>query len=236
MLEIQSQPQVKVRQSVGFQGSPGARPSFKSSHDSFDRDAIDAERDEKLDQIDEQKRQFDELADELENSDSNIVKKTGKGVRFIASVFGIIGTFVAAKYSSKVAIETLKTVAKNPAIQKTIESAKEAREPLGKLAVIAKDFVTKVAEKPKVKEAIAKVTNSKAANVVREVLKNEKVAKVLEPVKNTLESVKNIKINGKSIQNFVENTMAATTTGSVIVDNVTGRNNDKSNLEVASGV
>ena len=235
MLEIQNQPQVKVQQSANLQHKVSARPSFKAQPDYFDRDAIDAERDEKLSQIEEQKRQMEELADEFENSDNKIVKKTSKGIRFAASAFGVIGTFIAAKYSSKVAIETLKTVAKNPAIQKTFESAKVAQAPLMKAAETAKGFAKLALENPKVQDAISKISNSKYANTVKTFLKNEKVAKVLEPVKKTIDSIKDVKVNKDSVQSFVENTMAATTTGSVIVDNLTGRNNDKSALEVASG-
>ena len=47
--------------------------------------------------------------------------------------------------------------------------------------------------------------------------------------------MKDIKIDGKKVQNAAENTMAVTTTGSVLVDNLTGRNNDKSAIELATG-
>ena len=67
-------------------------------------------------------------------------------------------------------------------------------------------------------------------------MKNEKVVKYAEPLKNTFESIKNTKIDGKKIQNFVENAMAVTTTGSVIVDDLAGRNDEKSATELAAGV
>ena len=76
----------------------------------------------------------------------------------------------------------------------------------------------------------------KYASFLKDFLNNKQVARVFEPLKNTLKSIKEIKINGKSVQSFAENTMAATTTGSVLVDNLTGRNNDKSNIELATGV
>ena len=236
MLEIQSQPQVKIRQAVHFKGKGDFRPVLTSPYDEFDREALEAERDGKLDEIDQQRRQIEELADELESSDSKLVKKTSKGVRFVASALGIVGTFVAAKYSSKVAIETLKTMAKNPSVQKAMDSLKGVKEPVARAAGAVKEFAVGILEKPKVKEVIDKTLNSRAVTAVKSFAKNEKVAKVLEPIKNTLKSVKEIKINGKSIQSAVENTMAATTAGSVLVDNITGRNNDKSSLEVASGV
>lgn len=237
MLEIQSQPQVQAKQAVSFKGEQEYYSrSYGSDPDSFDRGEIDAERDEKLDKINEQKQQFDDLADELENSDNKFVQKAGKGMRFAASVLGLVGTFVVAKYSSKVAIETLKTAANNPAIKSTIEALKGAEGPAKKVLGSVKEMAGKIAENPKVKENIAKLTESKVGKFATSVIKNEKVAKVLEPIANTLKSIKDIKINGKTIQSAVENTMAATTTGSVLVDNLTGRNNDKSVVDLATGV
>ena len=67
-------------------------------------------------------------------------------------------------------------------------------------------------------------------------MKNEKIAKYAEPLKNTINSIKDTKIDGKKIQNFVENAMAVTTTGSVIVDDLAGRNDEKSATELAAGV
>ena len=236
MLEIQNQPQVKLQKSVNSGCQMSQRPSFKSSHDGFDRSEIDAKRDGTLEKIDEQRQQFDDLADEWESSDNKYVKKAGKGVRFISTILGLAGTFVVAKYSSKVAIETLKSVAKSPAIQKTVSTLKTAQEPAKKALSSVKGIVKDAINKPIVKDNLKKVVDSKAFKVAKEILNNKNVAKVLEPLKNTLKSIKEIKINGTSIQAFAENTMAASTTGSVFVDTMTGRNNDKSNIELAAGV
>jgi hypothetical protein len=235
MLEIQNQPQVQVKPAVSFKGNSHNSPSFTSLSDAFDRSSIDAERDEKLEQIDEQRQQFDDLANELEKSDSKIAKKASKGIRIASTILGLVGTFVVAKYSSKVAIETLKTMSNNPAVQKTLESLKGAKEPAKKVLDSAKKTVSEILKKPAIKENIDKIANSKIGKTVAETLKNEKVAKVLEPIKKSLKSVKDIKVNGSSVQSFIENTMAATTTGSVLVDNLTGRNNNKSNVELATG-
>ena len=52
MLEIQNQPQVQVKQAVSFKGS--GETAYKTSpmgNDYFDRDSMEAERDAKVDEI-----------------------------------------------------------------------------------------------------------------------------------------------------------------------------------------
>jgi hypothetical protein len=209
--------------------------SFKSNVSDIKYD-IENERDEKIDQFTKDQDDWNDFAEQLENSDNKVVKKTGKAARFVATLFGLAGAFVGAKYGSKLAIETLKSVANNGSSKKIIESLKGLKEPATKVIKSIGDNAKKVAETPFVKENLAKLENSKFGQVVSGFVKNEKVAKVLEPVKNTLKSMKDIKIDGNKIQNFIENTMAVTTTGSVLVDDLAGRNNDKSTVELASGV
>lgn len=237
MLEIQNQPQVQAVQQVSFKGM--GDNSYKTSPmepDYFDRDAMEAERDAKMDEINQSRQGLDDLADELENSDNKISKKTGKGLRVIATLIGLAGTFVMAKYSSKFVIETLKNAAKSPAIKSTVESVKGMGEPLKKAANGLKEYAKKAIQNPTIKKEIDTLKNTKIAQKVVEFAKNEKVASVLKPLKETLKSIKDIKINGKSIQSGLENTMAAVTTGSVLVDDLAGRNNHKSNVEIASGI
>ena len=42
-------------------------------------------------------------------------------------------------------------------------------------------------------------------------------------------------VNGDKVQTSIENTMAASTTASVIIDDLAGRNNNKSNVDLALG-
>lgn len=237
MLGIQNQTHIQPSQAVSFKGEGDYRSYISDEgYDSFDRDSIDAERDEKMDKLNEQKQQFEDLAQELENSDNKYAKKAGKGIRFAAAICGIVGTFIMAKYSSKVAIETIKQYANNPAGKKVLESLEGAKEPAKKAFDGIKKYAKKFVEKPAIKSKIDKLVNSKTGKMVTDALNNEKVAKLLDPVKKSLSSLKDIKLNGKNIQSAIENTMAATATGSVIVDNLTGRNNKKSNAELATGV
>lgn len=233
MLSIQNQPQVQARQAVNFKGEGDYHSYAASSPDYFDRADAEAERDEKIDKINESRQGFEDLADELENSDNKYAKKAGKGVRLAASLFGLAATFVMAKYSSKLVIESLKTATKNPALKTTIEALEK---PLGGIAKGVSETASKVIKNRKVLKGIVKLKNSNIGQAAIKLAKNPTVAKIVEPIANTLKSMKNVKINGASIQSAIENTMAATTTGSVLVDNLTGRNNGKSTVELATGV
>jgi cell fate (sporulation/competence/biofilm development) regulator YlbF (YheA/YmcA/DUF963 family) len=240
MIGIQSQPQLQSSQTAPFrEPHGGAKISFKSSeidNDDFSKEDIEAERDAKVDDINKQKEDWDNLADELENSDNKFSKKLAKPIRWCASLLGLAATFVLAKYSSKLTLETLKSFTKTEGAKATIDSLKNAKEPIKNVIQSGKKIVNEAIQNPKVQECIKSLKDSKAGKAVAEFMKNEKVAKVLEPLKTTFESIKNIKIDGAKIQSGVENTMAATTTASVAVDNLTGRNNGKSNLDLATGV
>lgn len=210
--------------------------SFKGDVSDIKR-KIEDEGQEKRNQYKKDQADWDEFADNLENSDNKILKKGSKIFRIGAALFGIAATFVGAKVGSKVAIETLKTLGKEGSTARTvIDGAKKMKEPLVNTFKAIAGGVKKVAETPAVKELAQKLKASKLGTKISNVLKNEKVASALEPLKTTLKSVKDIKIDGKKIQSFVENTMAGVATGSVVVDDLAGRNNNKSNAELAAGV
>jgi len=238
MLSIQAQNSVNSHQQVNFKGSEKAERSYfdDESYDEFDREAIEADRDEKIDQINQSRDDLETLADELDKNGGKVGQKASKFIRYGATIMGIAATFIAAKVSSKLAIETLKSFGNSKGAQSVINTVKSAKEPLGKVVEGAKNLADKAIKSPVVKENLEKITNSKIGQKTAEILKNEKVIKILEPVKNTLKSMKDIKLNGAKIQSYTENIMAATTTGSVIVDDIAGRNKNKSNAELATGV
>lgn len=211
---------------IGIQHYPNVTANavaFKSLNEST-QDAKN-ERDKKLQDINNEKAEWEEFANQLENSDVKIIKKSSKLARFCASAFGLAATFIGAKYGSKIAIESLKTLGKSPT-SKTIT---------GHIAGIG-EKIKGYANSPIVKDTVEKMKGTNAYQAVEGFFKNEKVAKILEPVKNTVNSIKNTKINGQKVQSCVENTMAGVTTGSVLVDNIAGRNDDKSIVELASAV
>lgn len=208
---------------------------FKSRVSDIKRD-IEIEDQDKIDKYEKEQADWNEFADNLENSNNKVAQKASKIVRIGATLLGIAATFVGAKVGSKVAIETVKTLGKGETAKTIIDGAKKMKEPLSRTWNAIYGGAKKVAENPAVKEFVDKAKDSKFGKTVIEVLNNEKVAKLTEPIKNTVKSLKDIKIDGKKIQSFVENTMAGVTTGSVIVDDLAGRNSDKSNVEIAAGV
>lgn len=240
MLGIQNQPQIGQNNSLSFQSRHNDRSYVnhddEDDFDSFDKkEDIKSERESAKRQAEADKADWDNFADELENSDSKVSKKLGKGARFVASAVGLAGTFVVAKCSSKLTIETLKSFAKSKTMASTLETFKSVKEPLVNGYKMAKTFVKDVIEKPAIQEQVAKLKDSRLGKAVDGFMKNEKVKQYTEPLRNTISQLKDVKFNGQKIQNVAENTMAVTTTGSVLVDNLTGRNNDKSAIELATG-
>ena len=223
MLGIHNQPSM-VAKSVPFKGV--------SADLKYD---IESERDQKVDQFSKDKAEWDEFADNLEQSDSKVAKKASKVVRLGATLLGLATTFVGAKYGSKLTIETLKSFTKNDTAQSIIKSVKKFKRPAMRAMVKVRQAARSIAKQPAVQETVAKLKNSKTGEAIAKFVNNEKVAKVLEPLKTTVKSMKDVKIDGKKVQNFIENTMAVTTTGSVLVDDLAGRNNDKSSAELAMG-
>ncbi|GEM_PF-5689722 len=244
MLNIQAQPQVSPQQQVNFKGreDEGYERRYVSTdddydnYDSFDRDSIESERDEKLNNINQSKSDLEDLADELDKNGGKVGQGASKLVRYGATALGIVGSFVAAKFSSRLAINTLKSFGKSQGAKTVMEGLKSAKEPLTKAFESTSKLVKSALKNPKIQENIDKVVNSNVGKKVSEFLANEKVAKVLEPLKNTLKSVKDFKFDGNKAQSWAENIMAGTTTGSVIVDDIAGRNKHKSNMDLASGV
>ena len=202
----------------------------------FDKDAVERDRDSKRDEIERQRQALEDAARQIEETGAIGSKHASKGLRFISTVLGLAATFVVAKGSSKIAIETLKTAAKSGSIKSGVEAISKLKEPALKTLGKVSELTKKIIENPKIQEKIAQVQSSNIATKAKAFLENKNVAKALEPLKNTLKSVKDIKINGKTIQSATENTMATVTTGSVLVDSLTGRNNHKSNVEIATGI
>ncbi|MCM1265859.1 MAG: hypothetical protein NC200_06635 [Candidatus Gastranaerophilales bacterium] len=258
MIGIQNQPQLNHSNSVKFMSNKPWEEKVNLDNDDYDsfdssaseneeneeidneeqgdiKDKIKNERDAEKDKIDKTQKGWEEFANELESSDNKAVKKMGTGARFIASAVGLAGTFVVSKYSSKLTIETLKSFGKSNTMKGTMETIESAKKPLIDMWNGAKKLATDLAEKPAVKEKIEAFKNSKPGKAVSDFFANEKVKKVTEPIKNTIDSIKDTKINGEKLQSAAENTMAATATGSVLVDNLTGRNDNKSAIELATG-
>ena len=231
IVRVEHAPRKSVqRDRVDFSDAP-----YVDYSEAFDEEQAKRELDAKMESVRKHQQEMEETAEKLEEIDSKYAKGAGKLFRYGAAAVGILGTFFASKYSSKLLIETLKTAAKSPSLQKIPETLKTVQKPAMDAVQSAKGAVNEALKNPKVAEKIAKITDSKIVKTAKAILENKTVSKVLEPVKNTLLAAKDIKINGKSVQSAVENTMAATTTGCVIIDDLTGRNNNKSVVDLATG-
>lgn len=237
MLKVQNQPQISLSPSFKSDNEVNSysSPVRDYDYDSFDKENIEIERNKARRQFDEDRAGWDNFADELESSDNKVSKGMGKGARFVATAIGLAGTFVVAKYSSKLTIETFKSLAKSKTVQSAIDRLSGLKKPIDRIKEVTSGAVKNITERPAVKTKLNAIKNSSAVKSARDFIRNEKVQAVLEPVKNTLSSVKNIKINGKKIQSGIENTMAATVVGSDIVDTLAGRNDNKSAVELAAG-
>ena len=224
MLGIHNQPSV-MTSSVPFKGKVS---DIKRN--------IEDEGQEQIDQFEKDQADWNEFADNLENSDNKVAKKAGKIVRVGAALLGIAATFVGAKVGAKVAVETIKTLGNSGTGKSIIDGVKKMKEPVSKTFSTIVEQAKKMVKTPTAQKIIDRAEKSKIGQTVINTLKNEKVAKAMEPLKKTFDSIKNIKVDGKKVQSFIENAMAITTTGSVVVDDLAGRNNDKSTAELAAGV
>ena len=207
MLGIQNQPQLSkvVSNSIPFNGKSRQEVSFDDEYDEFEyadaepkainKDDIERERDAKLNDVKDVQKGWEDFAKELEESDSKAMSKLGKGARLVASAVGLAGTFLVAKYSSKLTIETFKSFAKSKTMKGTMESMKGLKKPFQNTWNSITKFAGELVEKPAIKSKIDMVKNSKLVKGTQEFLNKESVKKLTEPIKNTLKSVKDIKIN-----------------------------------------
>lgn len=193
---------------------------------------IEAERDEKMAKINNTKSEFDDLANTLEKNPSKLSQKAGKVVRVGSMIAGLAGTFVMAKYGAKVSMNGFKSFAKSDFVKTILKGGNEAL----KKAKPAAEAI---------KNPLSNVTNSLVKSL-KDTPIGKKALKVLEKpmIKNSIEKVVGYKeagkallktINGEKVQSAIENTMAASATASVLIDDLAGRNDNKSNLDVALG-
>ena len=200
--------------------------------DTFSQEDIESERDAKLKDLNETRASFDDLANNLDKNPNAISKGAGKVVRFASAAIGIATTFIMAKYGSKVTIGALRNFAKSKTATNVLEGAKKVSTPLTNGFKIASEFASK-----KAAPLINKLKMSPFGKKVVEFAEKPNVKNMLGKVKEYKEATKSFmkNINADKIQSGVENTMAASTTASVIIDDLAGRNDNKSNMNLALG-
>ena len=200
----------------------------------FNPDEINAERDRKMAEYERTQADINKFADSLDKNPDKLSKGLGKVVRFGAGLIGLAGTFVLAKYGAKVSIGTMKGLAKSNVAKDIINVGKSAFEPIGKGLKSAKATLNKLVGNP----IVENFKKSKLAQKAEKFMAKESVKNFVDKAKGYKEAVKVLakSVNGEKVQNVAENTLAASATASVAIDNLAGRNKDKSNLDLALGV
>ncbi len=200
--------------------------------DTFSQEDIESERDAKLKDLNETKANFDDLANNLDKNPNALSKGAGKVVRFASAAIGIATTFVMAKYGSKVTIGALRNFAKSKTATNVLEGAKNISTPLTKGLKTVNEFASK-----KAGPLMNKLKDSSFGKKVVEFAEKPNVKNVLGKVQEYKDATKSFvkNINADKVQSGIENTMAASTTASVIIDDLAGRNDDKSNINLALG-
>lgn len=203
-----------------------------AEEDSFSQENIESERDAKLDELNKTRASFDDLADTFDKNPNAISKGASKVVRFASAAVGVAATFVMAKYGSKVTIGALRNFAKSKTVTNGLHTAEKAVAPMKKGFETAKKYITKTSA-----PVVEKLKDSKVGKAAAKFAENPKVKNVIETVQGYKEAAKTLikNINGDKVQTGIENTMAASTTASVIIDDLAGRNNNKSNVDLALG-
>ena len=197
------------------------------------QEELETERDKKLAKIEETKNDVDKFADSLEQNPSKLSKVAGKAVRVVSGALGLVTAFVTAKYGAKISIGILKGVAKSNMAKDAINITKSAFNPIKTGLKSFGDTWSKHIGNPTIK-ALKDTTMGKK---VAEFIKKPNVKSFIEKAEGYKEATKTLikSINGEKVQTAVENTLAASATASVVIDDLAGRNKNKSNLDLALG-
>lgn len=202
-------------------------------NDEFSKKDIEAERDQKLAEIEKTQTDLNDFADSLDKNSDKVSKKASKVLRFTSAVLGLGSSFLIAKYSSKLSIEALKGLKNSKTAESFIKGAGSVVKPLKSgFEVVSKTF-KKVMAGP----LVQKIKNSKVGQGLKNLAEKPLIKGFLEQAKGYKEATKELvkSVKGEKIQSLVENTVAASATASVLIDDLAGRNDNKSNLELALG-
>jgi len=202
-------------------------------NDEFSKKDIEAERDQKLAEIEKTQTDLNDFADNLDKNTDRVSKKASKVLRFTSAVLGLGSSFLIAKYSSKLSIEALKGLKNSKTAESFIKGANSEIKPLKGIF----ESVGKVFQKAVESPMAQKVKNSKIGNALKNLAEKPLIKNFIEQAKGYKEATKELikSVKGEKIQNVVENTVAASATASVLIDDLAGRNDNKSNLELALG-
>ena len=187
----------------------------------FNPDEINKERDRKKAEYDRTQADMNNFADSLDKNPGKLSKGLSKVVRFGAGILGLAGTFVFAKYGAKVSIGTLKGLAKSNVAKDVVNVVKSAFEPIEKGLKSIKTSFNKTVGNP----LIETFKKSKLGQKAEKFLAKESVKNFVDKAKGYKEAIKVLvkSVKREQVQNVAENTLAASATASVAIDNLAGR-------------
>ncbi len=197
------------------------------------QEEIEAERDEKLADINQTKNEMDRFADSLDQNPSKLSKGASKAVRFVSGALGLVTAFVTAKYGAKISIGILKGVAKSNVAKDAVNISKSAFKPVANGFKSLGNAWSKFVGSPVIKA----FKNTTLGKKTAEFMAKPNVKSFIEKAQGYGEATKTLvkSVNKQKVQSAVENTLAASTTASVLIDDLAGRNKNKSNLDLALG-
>ncbi len=197
------------------------------------QEELETERDKKLAKIEETKNDVDKFADSLDKNPSKLSKGAGKAVRVVSGLLGLATAFVTAKYGAKISIGIFKGIAKSNMAKDAINISKSAFKPVGNGLKSLANAWSKFVGNP----AIKAFKNTTLGKKTAEFMAKPNVKSFIEKVQGYKEATKTLakSINGEKVQTAIENTLATSATASVVIDDLAGRNKNKSNLDLALG-
>lgn len=197
------------------------------------QEELEMERDKKLANIEETKSDVDKFADSLEQNPSKLSKGAGKAVRVVSGALGLVTAFVTAKYGAKISIGILKGVAKSNVAKDAVNISKSAFKPVANGFKSLGNAWSKFVGNP----AIKTFKNTTLGKKTAEFMAKPNVKSFIEKAQGYVEATKTLakSVNKQKVQTAVENTLATSATASVVIDDLAGRNKNKSNLDLALG-
>ncbi len=226
---------VKFGQSVNYDDE-GYKPQEMEPDEFYhepSQEELETERDKKLADIEQTKNDMDKFADSLDKNPGKLSKGAGKAVRVVSGILGLATAFVTAKYGAKISIGIFKGIAKSNMAKDAINISKSAFKPVGNGLKSLANAWSKFVGNP----AIKAFKNTTLGKKTAEFMAKPNVKSFVEKAQGYKEATKTLvkSINGEKVQTAIENTLATSATASVVIDDLAGRNKDKSNLDLALG-
>ena len=197
------------------------------------QEELETERNKKIADIEQTQNDMNKFADSLEKNPGKLSKGASKLVRGVSGVLGLVTAFVTAKYGAKISIGILKGVAKSNVAKDALNITKSAFKPLGSAFKSLGSAWNKFIGNPTIKA----FKNTTLGKKTAEFMAKPNVKSFVEKAQGYKEAAKTLvkSVKGDKVQSVLENTLATSATASVLIDDLAGRNKNKSNLDLALG-